>query len=374
MRKLALLSLALIAMIAIGCDREITGTEVQTDISAVGCFDCHAGQLDQAQGEWANSVHASGSNVDYTNRGGSDCTRCHDQQGFISFLATGTLPDEPFSTVSAIGCFTCHNPHETGTMALRTTAAFTLANGDVFDHGKGNLCVNCHHGRSSAGDIADDVSVNSRFGPHHGPQGDLINGSNGYEFPGLGYDFPSSPHANQVRDACIGCHMGNVTTHEGYDVGGHSWNMVSLTDEEITLSGVCSAAACHPTADGLDFLADADYDGDGTIEGYQSEIDGLWEELETLLIAQGVLTGSGSTVSGTYADGHLAGALWNLRSVEEDRSHGVHNFSYMRSLLEASIDYVEGLATGSPGITTVSQPSREIGRVAPLIRGEPFFV
>jgi hypothetical protein len=357
MRKLALLSLALIAMIAIGCDREITGDAPATEITAVGCFDCHAGQLDQAQGEWANSVHASGSNVDYTNRGGTDCTRCHDQQGFISFLATGTLPDEPFSTVSAIGCFTCHNPHETGTMALRTTAAFTLLDGDVFDHGKANLCVNCHHARTVGTDITDDQYVSStHWGSHHGPQGDLINGSGGYEFPGMGYTFPNSPHVNQVTDACIGCHMGNVTTHEGYDIGGHSWNMVSLTDEEVTLSGVCSNASCHPTADGLDFLADEDYDGNGTIEGYQTELDGLLEELGTLLTAQGVLS-DGSPVKGTIADGDLAGALFNYIIVEEDRSHGVHNFNYIRSLIEASIDYVEGLPVTSPGISTVAMQS-----------------
>jgi hypothetical protein len=142
--------------------------------------------------------------------------------------------------------------------------------------------------------------------------------------------------------------MGNVATHEGYDVGGHSWNMVSLTDEEVTLAGVCSNASCHPTADGLDFLADFDYDDDGTIEGYQTEIDGLLEELATLLVAQGVLSGSGAPTSGTIADGHLAGAVWNYVSIEEDRSHGVHNFSYIRSLLDASIDYVSDLPVGSP--------------------------
>lgn len=350
MRKLALLSLALLALVVVGCEREITGDVELADISSEGCFDCHNGQLDQAQGEWANSIHASGNNVDYTNRGGSDCTRCHDQQGFISFLATGELPDEAFSTVSAIGCFTCHNPHETGGFDLRTSAAYTLEGGDVFDHGKANLCVNCHHSRLAASSITANQATSRYWGSHHGPQGDLINGSNGYEFPGLGYTFPSSPHAGQVRDACVGCHMGNVRTHDGYDIGGHSWNMVSLTDEEVTLVGVCADGSCHPGVTSFDFTADEDYDGDGTTEGYQTEIEGLLEDLATLLTAQGVLSG-GSPTTGTIADQNLAGAVWNYVMVEEDRSHGVHNFNYIRSLLEASIDYVEGLPLATNNFT-----------------------
>ncbi|MBU0984789.1 MAG: hypothetical protein KKA42_13015, partial [candidate division Zixibacteria bacterium] len=299
---------------------------------------------DQAQGEWANSVHASGSNVDYTNRGGSDCTRCHDQQGFIAFLETGEFPDVPFSTVSAIGCFTCHNPHETGTLELRTEAAYTLEGGDVFDHGKGNLCVACHHSRTAASSVTANQSVSPYWGPHHGPQGDMINGSNGYEFAGLDYEFPSSPHANQVTDACAGCHMGNVAAHDGYLIGGHSFAMV---DEESgsDLHYVCADESCHGSAaDEFDFLADMDYDNDGDIEGYITETLGLVDSLRTLLVAQGVVSASDRPNSGTIADIHLAGAVFNFRYVLEDRSFGIHNFNYSRSLLEASIDYVSGLA------------------------------
>ena len=353
-RVMLIMVMAGLLLLAVGCDREITGDVELADNSSDNCLQCHSGLLDQAQGEWMNSIHASGNNVDYTNRGGSDCTKCHDQQGFISFLATGELPDDPFSTVSAIGCFTCHNPHETGDLSLRTVAAYTLENGDVFDHGQGNLCVNCHHSRLSATTIMDDISVNRYWGPHHGPQGDLVNGSNGWEFPGENYTFPSSPHANQVRDACIGCHMGDVRTHEGYDVGGHSWNMTALEDEEITLAGICSDPSCHPSADEFDFLADSDYDNDGEIEGYQTETEGLLDSLRTLLVGQGVLDGTDHPVSGTIADQHLAGALYNFLIVLEDRSHGVHNFNYIRSLLEASIDYVDGLGAGSSGARIAS--------------------
>lgn len=346
------LSLAALMLMVVGCDREVTGDVELADNSSQDCLQCHSGYLDQAQGEWANSIHASGTSIDYTNRDGSDCMACHDQEGFVALITTGELPDAPLTTVSAIGCFTCHDPHENGDMRLRTTAAYTLMNGDVFDHGQGNLCANCHHSRVDVREIGDDESVNSRYGPHHGPQGDLINGSGGYEFPGLSYTFASSPHAGVVRDACIGCHMGDVQQHDGYDIGGHSWNMVAPEDEEVTLAKICADPSCHPSATSYDFRTPGDvedYDGDGnTTEGYQSEIEGLLEELHDLLVAQGVLNaGTGAPNSGTIADGHLAGALYNYVTVEEDRSVGVHNFVYISSLLEASIDYVEGLAGAS---------------------------
>lgn len=344
--KLLLLGLAALAVLLAGCDREITGDVTLADTSDESCLECHSGLLDQAQGEWANSVHASGSNVDYTNRGdGDDCTRCHDQQGFIQFLATGMLPDEPLSTVSAIGCFTCHNPHETADLSLRTVAAYTLENGDVFDHEAGNLCANCHHSRYDATGITDNIAVHRYWGPHHGPQGDMLIGSNAWEFPGEGYDIESSPHASAVRDACAGCHMGNVEAHDGYAIGGHSWNMV---DEETGSSLAALCAECHDEDDTFD------------VEGKQTEIDSLMAELRTLLEDQGVLSddhppgfpGSGPTI----ADRHLAGALFNFLFILEDRSRGVHNYEYAASLLEASIDYVSGLPAGSstPPITMIT--------------------
>lgn len=346
MKKLIGLTFAVIALLlaTVGCDREVTTDNmVSVDNSSENCLECHNGLLDQAQGEWANSVHASGSYIDYTNRAGSDCSNCHFQEGYLYYLENNTYSDVAFDEVSAIGCFTCHNPHETGTLEVRQADYVTLANGDMFDHGNGNQCAACHHSRLSADGITAGISVNNRWGPHHGPQGDVINGSNGWEFPSEGYSFPTSPHASVVRDACIGCHMGNPQTHVGYVLGGHSFNM---TEEGTTesLGDLCANESCHGgDADIYDFTADEDYDGDGAIEGYQTEITGLMDSLSTLLQLQAVLSGSGSPVSTTIADENLAGALYNYLYIKEDRSFGIHNFKYTLALLEASIDYVDQL-------------------------------
>ena len=368
MKRFVLTTIALLAllMLTVGCEREVTGDVQVVSNADENCFECHDGLLDQAQGEWANSIHASGGYIDYTNRGGGDdCTQCHNQEGFLSFLATGQLPNLPLDQVSAIGCFSCHNPHENGDLSLRLTGPYTLANGVVFDYNQGNLCVACHHSRASVDVIEDDYNVtSSRFGPHHGPQGDMLAGTQGYEFPGESYDIFKSPHATAVRDACAGCHMGNIQSHAGYEVGGHTFRIYSEEDRDESQLPYCADAACHGSddPDSINFIVDAiDYDNNGVVEGFQHEIAGMLDSLETLLRFQGIMVTGGRNdglfQTGTYADGHLVGAAWNFYFVEEDQSHGAHNFRYVISLLDASIDYVSSLPPPAAGSGLATIPS-----------------
>lgn len=343
----------LVALVAlVGCEREVTG-ELQTAaaVDEDECFQCHNGFLDQAQGEWLASTHASGSNVDYGNRGGSDCTQCHNQEGFLQFLSTGEVPDDPLPQVSAIGCFACHNPHETGDLSLRVDDPYTMLNGEVFDGGGGNLCVHCHHARSVTGELitADQVVTSPYWGPHHGPQGEMLQGTGGYE-GFAGFSASSSPHET-IDNTCTHCHMAQVIVHEGYDLGGHSFNMVDEASGE-ELDALCEQ--CHSGVDAINFTADQDYDYDGVVEGYQTEITGLLDSLEVLLIDQGLISG-GRRVPQTIADQDLAGSLYNYLFVEEDQSHGMHDFQYAVSLLQASIAYVDGLPAAPPVYGPVSQ-------------------
>lgn len=354
MRNATIFGLFLLLMVAfvIGCDREVTETVVVTDDGFEDCFTCHGddGYLLQAKGEWQNSTHASGNNVDYTNRGGTDCTRCHNHQGFLEYLSTGAVSG-PYDNVSAIHCFTCHAPHERGDLTLRIDDAVTLGDGDTYDAGGGNLCANCHMARTYPTSIGDNFNVTStHWGPHHGPQSDVLVSAIGYEY--AGYTYTSSNHVGAIENSCVGCHMGNPTQHSGYGVGGHSFN---IQDEEGNdISGVCED--CHASADEIDFLADQDYDHDTVIEGYQTEIAGLMDSLGTLLVAEGVLSAAsgGHPETGTIADGGVAGALWNYLVVEEDQSHGIHNFNYLQGLLQSSIEYLN--STKSPGIVAI-QPA-----------------
>lgn len=339
--RIALLFLVGVALVLfIGCEREVIIEN--GDASVTGdCFFCHGedGLLLAARGEWQNSVHASGTSVDYTNRGGLDCTKCHSHQGFLEFVATGEV-SPPYDQVSAIHCFTCHAPHETGTLELRADEPVELQNGEIFDYGKGNLCVHCHYSRFDVREITDDYEqTSSRFGAHHGPQGDLIAGTGGYEIDG--YTYRNSGHATAVRDACAGCHMGQpARIHDGYAIGGHSFNMID-EDTGSDLAVLCEA--CHSDIDEYDFTADADHDYDGEIEGYQTEVIGLLDSLAILLVAEGVLDSSDHRPIEDIiiADGNVMGAMHNYGIVEEDRSHGIHNYKYILDLLQSSIDYLD---------------------------------
>lgn len=358
MRVLLILSIiALIAVLAVigGCERKVVNEAKADNEELFGCFGCHGetsfdGALLQARGEWQNSIHASGNNVDYTNRDNSDCSACHDQQGFIDMLNTGAVDTLKYSIVSGIHCFTCHAPHEKGNLELRTEAAYTLKNGVVYNHGTSNICVRCHHTRTLlATDLgtADTTKLTTRFGPHHGPQGDLLQGTHGYQF--AGYTYPTaSQHGAATTDGCIDCHMGNPETHDGYNVGGHSFNMTYFNDEagtEYTLSGICKG--CHPAAASFDYnLKDVDYNNNGAKEGIQTELQGLRDTLSIWLEAAGALTEDTTThvfsiINNKWVPKNVAGAVYNWVLFNEDRSSGVHNPQYLYHLLKSSVDYMK---------------------------------
>ena len=334
--------LALLLLSLVGCERKVTGTVQTGDVVSDKCFTCHNGTMDAMQGEWANSIHASGASVDYTSRDGSDCSKCHNQDGFIDWITTGVLADS-YGNAKAIGCFACHDPHETGNFSLRSMAAVTLADGTTFDFEEGNLCANCHQARRVGSSVGANTNVSSsHWGPHHGPQGDLLAGAGGYE-GFTGYSKESSIGHQMLDGSCTYCHMSYANTHDGYNVGGHSFNMEF---DGYNVSLVCRDCHGEIGSRGSPYTVitdSVDYDGDTVIEGFQVEVEGLMDSLAVLLKAEGVLSSGGSPVVQVIADGDLAGALFNYLMVEEDRSEGVHNPKYIISLLEASIAYVSSL-------------------------------
>ena len=350
MRILSILCLvALIAALVVvaGCERKVVNENKSTNNeNLVGCFGCHGeesfnGALLQARGEWQNSVHASGSRVDYTNRDKSDCMMCHDQQGFIDKLNTGTVDTLRYQVVSAIHCFTCHAPHENGNLQLRTEAPYTLPNGSIFDHGAANLCVRCHHSRTSATLPTPTDSISSRYGPHHGPQGDLFTGADGYQYANPTYPYESSPHKTLFPDGCPECHMGNPQVEDGYKIGGHSFNMVDEESGATLAPGCARASDCHPTAKSFNFIATADYDGNGVIDSVRNEFWGMVDTLQALLIQGGYLNATTLAPKSKRVPTGVAGAVFNYVMVKEDRSQGAHNFKYEAALLKNSIKYLK---------------------------------
>lgn len=326
-RKHLLILVGIVGLLALSaCTREIT-TIVQEEPQPSNCFECHSDvdlSVVRAQTEWAESRHGEGETVfEGTN---ASCVRCHANEGFIQYVG-GATTYTATTTPTNINCFTCHAPHTNGDFGLRVTTATPLLSGESYDMGKGNTCVVCHQARRDVNVyITSSNNINSRYGPHHGPQGDLLMGANGYEYDG--YTYTETPyHRTMNEDGCVNCHMRNVA----FEVGGHTFNVTALGEDGVTVVyNTQACVGCHE-----DIGANYDYNG------VQTEIDGLLAELQGLLVTAGFVNAEGTPNTATGRPADDAGAIWNFMYIgREDRSHGVHNPAYARDLLQSSINYM----------------------------------
>jgi formate-dependent nitrite reductase cytochrome c552 subunit len=334
-------------LIVAACDREVTYTEETT--TPESCFGCHSDQntaLVAAEGQWSYSKHASGLHV-YENS--ETCARCHTSEGFVRKV--NGEPAMAIENPTAIHCFTCHAPHSTGNLALRLTAPQALMNGESFDFKDGNICTACHQSRRNVNTYVavEEVTMNNRYGPHYGVQADMLIGTNGFEYDG--YSYEQTNHKGATDNGCLDCHF---ETPFGYPLGGHSFNMAYETETGETYN----AEACAKCHDGIE-------EGDNfDLDGVQSEVATLIQELEDLLITADLLEESEEgllakprTVGSRSEPGDSAGALWNYFLAKYDRSKGVHNREYITGLLESSIQFLEGEpGFSAPAVAEVKNP------------------
>ena len=306
------------------CERDVTYVENEDQASTLGnCFNCHSDEdqkLVAAEQQYFYSVHASGTAVSEPD---DPCSGCHTSEGFIERVETGTMPDT-VENPTAINCFTCHAPHTTGTLATRIQDPVPFANGAVFNHHGGNLCTACHQARRNVDTYVttanERVTLSRRWGPHHSPQGDLLTGTNGYEYED--FDYQQTGHKSATKDGCLDCHF-RVT--ENLRVGGHSFNMAYDDFNTAACEG------CHATI-GDDF----DY------RRYQTTTDSLATELRTRLVAGGLWSDANDEPRAVTTSSDSAGAVWNYLMAVEDRSRGVHNPKYIQGLLQSGIAFMDG--------------------------------
>lgn len=322
-----------------GTDGEdgINGTDGTTT-----CIECHdnSESLLTISSQWEVSVHATGHTFE---RNGTSCAPCHTSQGFLERMAAGAMETtEDILNPNPTNCYTCHMIHDTYTPA---DLAFTYAdatdywfnpNGDATpDFGSGNLCANCHQSRIAdpfptvgSGDTYTITSF--RYGPHHGPQSQMLAGFSGYEIEGS-YTYTNSPHTG-IENSCVACHMAEDAGTPAYALGGHSFNVAY--DGDLNQAG---CVGCHP--DGIE---------DET-EAMQEEVHGMLEELHYKLIDMMIADSSGyllgddgenraSSDNPANLSANEAGAFFNFKFVEEDRSAGLHNYKYARALLTNSLE------------------------------------
>lgn len=318
------LSIAAVAMLLLsGCSGK---RGLQGESGTAECVQCHSDNttIMAIDGQWNNSVHATGGNFA---RNTPPCSGCHTSEGFIALTGGATDPGTP-ANPSPVGCFACHEPHTNKNFNLRTTAPVTLEiGGGTYDRGLSNLCASCHHARTLSPALSASVTLTSnRWGPHHGPQADILNGSGAYVFAGQTYR--NSPHKTVVTDGCPTCHM---AAPYGTQAGGHTMHMTYDNHGTTTdLVAGCNNSSCHSG------LANFDY------QGLQDTVAAYTATLRSALVSASLLDDASDLPKASSSNPltmteSQAGALYNYLLLEADRSSGVHNSKYVIDALKASI-------------------------------------
>lgn len=307
------------------------------------CTQCHnfSDEIVAKIVQYDASAHGSGFTFE---RNSASCAGCHTSQGFRELWKTGEVSGT-VENPAPVGCRTCHMIHETYTAAdwaLRISSAFTNNDGQQMDMTtnagdvSGNLCARCHQTRALDPAITDPTSTTStlkptsyRYGPHHGPQGNMLAGLGGFNITGGTYQ--NSYHTGRV--ACYDCHAASAY---GKQSGGHTFAMAYEYHGEMeeNVAG-CDIDGCHPG------LKTFDYDGKQTI--IQTKLDSLKVLLELAGIMDTVPEPDGHPgylVTGKdYPQKTLA--VWvNYLYILEDRSLGVHNYKQANGMLDDGIAYI----------------------------------
>lgn len=327
-------------------------TNIKRNYDASVCGNCHTGSHNPNFDEWQTSVH--GNSLENHAAPISSCQGCHEGTGAairlsgdLSTYFNGGAIERPAgdTTLTAIGCATCHDPHSAENPdQIRTLADIPLVSANnISDNvisvgGKGKVCMQCHHARRSADTQLENGYAH--FGPHGSPQADMLNATSAYTgVADAGFAWAAPTHL-LIEDACVSCHMYSRGYNASLDppaIKGHSFE----PKEE-------ACAKCHGEISDFDeIMARDDFDGNGTIEGLEVEVDGLMAMLEAALIADGLDTTGGESVAHALGDTARSTFIqreagYNLVFLQSDGSHGFHNPDYAVQLLQQSYLHLTG--------------------------------
>lgn len=311
---------------------------ISLTLGAGDCAQCHEALPYHSKAiEWESSRHAI-TTREPTGETRGGCVRCHSAPGFVDYVdGVSSTDPELRKYYEAITCGACHDPHGQGNEALvRKISSVTLADNKtvVTNGGLGQLCMNCHMGRRDTATYVETTPGSGNFSPHYGPQTDMLMGVNAVTY---GKEIPSSAHKDVVENSCVACHLQAVATSSPAfgKAGGHTFKPGSDNgtpddaSDDIHLVGACQS--CHGAIDTFN-IKRADYDGNGVVEGVQTEVHGLLDQLGNLLPP----AGPDVVTSASFTRQQLR-AAFNWKFVKYDGSYGVHNVAYAVGLLKASI-------------------------------------
>ncbi len=254
--------------------------------------------------------------------------------GFRNYIVDGSTAE--VNNPTPINCRTCHHIHESYTLddyALRTTDVIDLIVGDgQYDYGSSNLCANCHQARPvSPYPVAggDDVTItNARYGPHYGPQANMLAGKGPFPIPGS-MPYINSAHTNLVDGGCVTCHMGPAT---GIFGGGHQMNIKYTTGSGGTAYQYagCLGSGCHGNAGEVTALVNPN----------REEISTLLYQLRDRLQDLGLLNQAELVPTPLTMTQMEAASILNYKFVYGDASYGAHNYRFTKALLVNTLEHL----------------------------------
>ena len=279
------------------------------------------------------------------------CLDCHAAEGFRAVALGIELTEEEIAAPKdhGVSCIACHEGTDNNIdmLGLRVAGDVTLPNGVVVSAGVSAPCMTCHNTRRGA---PEEYVLDSHRGPHHGPQAEMLAGTGAIQY---GQSLGSSVHTLVTFEGCLTCHKALAPGEGEYGenhIGGHSfqvkWDAGTPEDPRDDVEHLETCRRCHPGLETFDRVANADYDGDGLLEGVQTEVQGLLDALLAVLPQdeEGALS-IPSDLELTTVEERMA--AYNYRFVLEDRSMGVHNTAYAVNLLR--LTYEEFTGTALPG-------------------------
>ena len=286
----------------------------------------------------------------------SGCYPCHSGGAFIEWVTagkdtTGFAAAGKWTAASGnipIACATCHEPQgrtmrrTPGTSAPRRWTAFCAVTARQVG-GYGLLCMNCHKARY---DVRVRVQPNkppyfgfvNRYGPHESPQADMFYGVGGYQYDDK--TFTGVNTHSGLEHGCVTCHMAErgsalLPNHQ------MSMDEADYVGSPQPFDPLESCAGCHGTITSYnDIKAFYDFDDNGSIDGVQTEIQGLLDKLKAILpkdpdTGEPVTMLKDSLLVKDRAD-YVEG-IWNYYLVTNDGSMGIHNAAYAAALLRKSL-------------------------------------
>ncbi len=327
-------------------------SRISISFDAGMCGNCHGEPWRHSKfQQWEHSKHADavfeGRVVaDSVRNTLNDCNRCHDGQSYSDYTKSrkGKL-NLTKADQKMIVCQSCHDPHgNSNEYALRNAPAGqeVLANGVSYSFaGTGKTCMNCHKSRNNNNTyVVARGSFSAYWGPHENPQSDILLGSNVATF---GFPYITGSHKN-IENSCATCHMA-ATTDTGTvtrdKVGGHSMN---LHYEPTGYDHTAGCQSCHPGVTSFDeFMAPSDFDGDGTAENWENEVEGCLTNLRIALPPAGVDSVAWQLIARDSNNVNLRKAYWNYLMITNDGSKGMHNPFFIVQVLMTSKNFVVGI-------------------------------